>query len=729
MGTTSEKLTYLNNTKQLLKDKINNLGGSIDDNTTFRQYANQLQNVYDNLPKTEYQEGTEVNLGVTSKGKLDYENGVVVIGQSEQESTTGKNKLDSSTIQQTTRAGITITYDSSTQEITINGTCTTNNTSFPFSNTSYEITKNVTTLSIYYVSGNITNVTGTNCIRCASSGYGAFANVNFDSIVQDKTISNTSTYNTFTAVNNFIRTDKDTTFNNLKFRIMLADSTDTTYEKYTGGQASPNPIYKQEIKCVAGRNKLPTHEIKKFTASADAWCSLDGISNFYNQTNIAPSKVFCNLKANQTYTISVYQKANTNNVQLVDYTGTVLLTGLETQAKQYTPSTDIKVYPRLKVTSSNTETYCYMQIEEGTQATPYLPYNTIEEVVSGENKFNLKGWINTLANQSSPIGSGTLDSYTDNSITITSTGNDCYTRSFTMGTASANKELYLNNPDFFIEIEPSTEYTLSFVRSNSSIPARPMLFYLDKDFNYLSLVDPGALLIDKITNTTPNNAKYLTMRIGMINSSGQTLTISNIMYVKGTSTSYIPYVAPKNYQLSLGDIELNAIGNYKDYIYKDLTSGKWYKKENVGKYTFTGNEGISLNQNMNYVFQFVINNVIQGIGDYIPRSKCNMFSYKYGNPTNETNENYFWIYNLVSPVIVIQKTIVSDLATFKTWLANNKPQLYYLKATANDIEITDTTLINQLNAWYNAHSNNGTTIITSNGNLPMIIKVRGLKGE
>ena len=32
-------------------------------------------------------------------------------------------------------------------------------------------------------------------------------------------------------------------------------------------------------------------------------------------------------------------------------------------------------------------------------------------------------------------------------------------------------------------------------------------------------------------------------------------------------------------------------------------------------------------------------------------------------------------------------------------------------------------------ALYNAHSNNGTTIITSNGDLPMIIKVIGLKGE
>ena len=91
MGTTSEKLTYLNTTKQKLKQAINNIGGEVTDETTFREYVNQLENAYDNLPKTEYQEGTEVNLGKTLKGKLDYENGVVGIGQSSQETTQGYN--------------------------------------------------------------------------------------------------------------------------------------------------------------------------------------------------------------------------------------------------------------------------------------------------------------------------------------------------------------------------------------------------------------------------------------------------------------------------------------------------------------------------------------------------------------------------------------------------------------------------------------------------------------
>lgn len=87
MGTTSQKLTYLNDTKGLLKQKINNLGGDITDETTFRQYADKLQNVYDILPKTDYEEGSNITLSNTLKGKLDFENGIVGYGQTSQEGT------------------------------------------------------------------------------------------------------------------------------------------------------------------------------------------------------------------------------------------------------------------------------------------------------------------------------------------------------------------------------------------------------------------------------------------------------------------------------------------------------------------------------------------------------------------------------------------------------------------------------------------------------------------
>lgn len=51
MGTISQKLTYLNDTKGLLKEAINDVGGELTDESTFRSYAEALDGVYDNLPK------------------------------------------------------------------------------------------------------------------------------------------------------------------------------------------------------------------------------------------------------------------------------------------------------------------------------------------------------------------------------------------------------------------------------------------------------------------------------------------------------------------------------------------------------------------------------------------------------------------------------------------------------------------------------------------------------
>ena len=75
--------------------------------------------------------------------------------------------------------------------------------------------------------------------------------------------------------------------------------------------------------------------------------------------------------------------------------------------------------------------------------------------------------------------------------------------------------------------------------------------------------------------------------------------------------------------------------------------GVWYKYGEVGEYKCTGNENISLNQNKAHVMQFVVSNVLKAYGSSSSLSKCNNLYYKYGNPDDSTDENYFWIYNNV----------------------------------------------------------------------------------
>ena len=74
MGTTTEKLNYLNTTKKRLKAVLNGLGEDVTSETTFRNYVTALSNIYNRLPKTQFQEGTNINLGKTFKSKLDFDN-------------------------------------------------------------------------------------------------------------------------------------------------------------------------------------------------------------------------------------------------------------------------------------------------------------------------------------------------------------------------------------------------------------------------------------------------------------------------------------------------------------------------------------------------------------------------------------------------------------------------------------------------------------------------------
>ena len=97
MGTTSEKLTYLNTTKGLIKDKLN-LGGANITTEPFRQYSSKLMGIYkdflangtdtlwNNWEKVSGS-GETLTLNNTMEGKMK----VDLKGNTSQESTTGKN--------------------------------------------------------------------------------------------------------------------------------------------------------------------------------------------------------------------------------------------------------------------------------------------------------------------------------------------------------------------------------------------------------------------------------------------------------------------------------------------------------------------------------------------------------------------------------------------------------------------------------------------------------------
>lgn len=50
MENINNKLNYLNETKELIKEALNQLGAEINDNDTFSSYINKIENLYNEYP-------------------------------------------------------------------------------------------------------------------------------------------------------------------------------------------------------------------------------------------------------------------------------------------------------------------------------------------------------------------------------------------------------------------------------------------------------------------------------------------------------------------------------------------------------------------------------------------------------------------------------------------------------------------------------------------------------
>lgn len=197
-----------------------------------------------------------------------------------------------------------------------------------------------------------------------------------------------------------------------------------------------------------------------------------------------------------------------------------------------------------------------------------------------------------------------------------------------------------------------------------------------------------------------------------------------------TDLTYEPYITPTSYQLSLGEYKFNGIGNYKDELIYDVDEDKVYKNGYINE---IGKDDVLQHLSSGYEeFTDVVRSVIN-LGD-LPSSISSangLCSHLVFLADFTRNIEHFYVQN-TQIFIFIKKSRLSEIS--RTGIYNYLATLTDLKFcyamnTRVETEITDTTLKAQVKAWYNAHSNNGTTIITSNGDLPMIIKVRGLKGE
>lgn len=197
--------------------------------------------------------------------------------------------------------------------------------------------------------------------------------------------------------------------------------------------------------------------------------------------------------------------------------------------------------------------------------------------------------------------------------------------------------------------------------------------------------------------TTSATAKYLLWLCYNANAEGYTQQqiIDSMMVEQGsTASAYEPYRA-QSYTIDLGSTELCKIGDYQDYIYR--SGDDWYVHKEVSKYTFTGDE--TFNYQSAYI-GFTISS--SNLANYMPgiQTPLNGYSDYFIVETSTTTWTGEGKIGLSANGTFWAKSTAfgSTQQSCEAWLSTNTPAVYYVLATATDTQITDATLIGQLNA-------------------------------
>ena len=482
--------------------------------------------------------------------------------------------------------------------------------------------------------------------------------------------------------------ENGTTYNE-KFYLQLEQgSTPTAYEPYCGGIPSPNPDYPQEIHSVKGDNEIRVVGFNLFDKNAmvkgyyisdgDGNQQWDGGSNSTNFIQVIPSQKYYIKSEATAGRWGAWYDIDKNYISGIVGVNTIFTAPSNAHFMRMTVS---------RPTTGNPDTFC-INVSDTEKNGTYEPYKAQVYPINlpVENLFNFNQWANDIG-----VTRGTK-TVSGNSITLTATSNDCYTQ--------------YNNTDAFIPIPvtPNTDYTLSWKANNNN---EGLVYLFD-----------GADKTHALANANNKTAKSVTINTGSLTSiayrfgvqtSGQSITYYDIQLERGSkANSYTPY--------GISPIELNALGNYNDYFHK--TDGKWY----LHKATGTANLGDLewSNASACAVSTKAWTHSPTLIGTILPSNNAtvgNMLSTKF--VVAKANEVWAGIDNRIavdvnSYVAIFSTTITEYTATqIKTVL--NGTIIVFALATPTETEITDATLISQLNALSKAKTYDGSTTIVQEG--------------
>lgn len=674
----ADKITSMTNHLEKDYQALESVVGTVSVNKNIENIAPLLDNLWEELPKVTGS-GTSPSISDTRAGKMK----LLLSGNTSQDGTptpdapqTIHNVNGDNTIITTGKNQIGLKSLSSTiisgltcsvdgDVLTINGTATAK---ADIQKLLFNLTANTTkTLKFYLESGTFTagNI-GIHLNENEESGQVSFIQIPYDTA----SLKSTKTISLTNVNYVWVYATSGSVFNNAKFKIMLSDDVNDDYEPY---QISSYPL------------NLPVENLfNKTDYTTITTGNNDGATNVKTSNKItittgagANSGIYVT-KANLTSYIDNYDSGTTYNVSMDIKTNRNLTIsmGCDTRPSFSVSATESRINVETKISNNGLVIYSTMSNAGDTIEVTNIMISTTK------GSYQLYG--------TTPIELNKISTYKDGF--IRNSGKNLWDEVMEAGgydltTGEKNNSSNYRNANY-IPITPNTAMKLL---KPTGYYTRILFYDENKDF----ISAPDVIYTNQLYSafTSPSNAYYMTFYI--TNSYGSTYKNDIMVYYGTTNIPYEPY------------------GN-----------GEWYYKQEFGEKVFTGasNEPWQDRPNYSPADRFVMDGVF-------PTNNRSMIS-NYFKINQITDDTYPYLTNNGTQCTInFSAKGTTTLAQFKTWLSTNNTKVIYPLATPTYTKITDTNLINQLEAVYRANSyKDQTNISQTNNDLPFNLDVTALEG-
>lgn len=695
------KLTYIEN-------NMEEVVGEVAEESFTRVTAdlsNEFYRVKDEVLETGEASGSYVTLNDSAMAQMQE---LEVNSVEKQKTTTGVNKLDTTKLTTTKTSGVDVKVNED-GSITFNGTMektlwlelSDKNFNLPSGDYTWRLNPSYKLPSGDYTIG----------IRDKNNQVKILANFSED--IKNQTL-NEDLSNCFVAI--YIGTL--TTFNNFTIYPMLVSGTYTKetipqFEKYTGGTASPNPDYPQEIKTLQGKNLFNKDDENMFLSgivpdnNGLVTTALTDISaNNYIRTIIIP----CN--PNTTYTLSRYISGKTFYVYdseeypTLNYQTRFIKsnTGTAKIIETITTSSNahyilLKIY-NTYASESNTyaDVMAKIQIEKGSTATLCVPYGHVRLKTFGKNLYNYEDMF-LLHNDITIDEEGWMTAKNDN----------------TNGTGIIYMNSYPNN----LKLLPNTRYNIFIEVKN--VVGTGQLFPCSAYNNegqfitssYFKFSDLSNGIIKNLIGITRDSLEGVTrgLRTFLQFGAGEKGSITFRLSVIADTTVTPDTFMYEPYQESILNIPIPE-GEFVGYINDSLkdTLRVDYNEEDgayhlyldkvLGKVVLNGSEGWGKSGNTNdttfvgalagldNVKNAFLTKSVDILVSHFKRQASHLWSPGWCSLYNRydgTDKNYEGIFIAFALGLDINK--ITTIDEFKAWLSENKPEVVYVLAEPYTLDL------------------------------------------